>query len=260
MPAPSLSDILLCAATGVRSDDMTLFDVLRAQQMQGGSYPETTITGIPPIRFKSDETPLTAWTIVGAYGGVGDQTANLYDCSRTEGATDGYFINKNSQQEQALYTYEISYPIPVTAGETYRWTFNAADGQKHSSPTVGFYDSTDTLIGAASHRDEITTFTFTAPSGCTYIRASVFKSKKQQAMLTLGADEIPYVQYGFEIPVTCGSAVQTIYLDAPLGDGDTISMADSGITITPQKGSNTLSIGTAVQPSAVSITGHIRQT
>lgn len=142
-------DLMRYAKTGIAAPDMTQYDNVKACAMFGG-----------------DAEP-----------------KNLYDYTRTDGVKDGYFINKNSRQEQALYTYEISYPIAVTVGQQYRWTFNADDGQKHSSPTVGFYDDTDTMIGVASHRDEITSFTFTVPSGCTYIRASVYKATKDQASL-----------------------------------------------------------------------------
>lgn len=264
-------ELMKYARTGIANADMAGYDKLKARAMIGGGYALTTITGVPPIRFKAKGDSLTAWSITGN----SVPSLNLYDKDRTDGVTDGYFINKRSRQEQALYTYEISYPIAVTVGQQYRWTFNAEDGVKHSNPTVGFYDDTDTMFSVATHPDEITSFTFTVPTGCTYIRASVYKATKGQAMLTAGDSEIPYIPYGdikcgdlvtsgahageYAIPITCGGATQTIYLDAPISTGDSVTMADTGVIITPESGVNTLSVGTTVQPSEVSITGKIKK-
>lgn len=142
-------DLMRFAKTGIASPSMTQYDKMKA---------------------------------LAAFGGDAEPK-NLYDYTRTDGVKYGYFINKRSQQEQALSSYEISYPIAVTVGQQYRWTFNAEDGVKHSNPTVGFYDDTDTMFSIALHPDEITTFTFTVPEGCTYIRASVYKATKEQASL-----------------------------------------------------------------------------
>lgn len=40
-----------------------------------------------------------------------------------------------------------------------------------------------------------------------------------------------------------------IYLDEPLEESESISMSDTGVSIPTINGSNTLSIGTTVQPS-----------
>ena len=50
-----------------------------------------------------------------------------------------------------------------------------------------------------------------------------------------------------------GGTTTNIYLDEPLEESESISMSDTGVSIPTINGSNTLSIGTAVQPSKVFI-------
>lgn len=46
-----------------------------------------------------------------------------------------------------------------------------------------------------------------------------------------------------------GGTTTNIYLDEPLEESESISMSDTGVSIPTINGSNTLSIGTTVQPS-----------
>ena len=147
------------------------------------------------------------------------KSPNLYDKDRTYDVMDGKYINKNTQAITSLRTYELSYPIPVTPGKTYWWTFNESDGQIHSAPTIGYYNSSDELIGAASHTNNITVFSFTPPSGCVYVRASVFKSAKNQAMLTESAPT-SYEEYGI---------IETCYKNFQLYDKDVLGIFNAQI-------------------------------
>ena len=63
-----------------------------------------------------------------------------------------------------------------------------------------------------------------------------------------------YIPYGYKIPVTCGGETTNIYIgDTPLGTGQTVTGAQTGVAIPTVSGTNTLSVGTTVQPSGVSI-------
>ena len=72
----SLRDLYKYAKTGIPSEKMRPFDKLFAYQLAGG-FSIKTLSGVPPIQFISDGTPLTAWGVSGASGGVGDKTAQL---------------------------------------------------------------------------------------------------------------------------------------------------------------------------------------
>ena len=274
------------------------FDISIGTTTTGEQFPINTIVSLPPISFTSNGTPLTGYSIS---GNMEITSKNLYNKDSTYDIVNNVYINKNTKQEQSLSTYELSYPIPVIEGMTYRWTFNAPDGQIHSAPTVGFYNNTGVMFDAAYHMDQITTFTFTVPSGCSYIRASVHKLSKDQAMLTEGSEEIDYESYtakacgysaktGYLIDISVGSSGCSITLDEPLrkalddsGVVDTISYPEKTLIrnvdvngnalshpttetiatlpeISTASGSNTLTVDVRneLQPSAMSITGHIK--
>ena len=106
-------------------------------------------------------------------------------------------------------------------------------------------------------------------------------------MINTGSTVLPYEPYGYKIPITLAGQTQTVYLSEPLrkaldgsdavdilrSDGTLTREVDSDgnalqtpttetvtvPTLTPTEGNNVLSFGTTLQPSEVSITGHIKQ-
>ena len=129
------------------------------------------------------------------------RTRNLFDCERTEGITTGKYINTSGAVSENQYYY-ISYPIYVEAGVEYTWRFDNV--QAHTAPTVAFYNAGGTQIGVASHASNVTHFTFTTPSNCDFIRASVYirNDSQKEAMLNTGSSPLPYEPYyqnGWEV-------------------------------------------------------------
>ena len=224
--------LLKYAATGIASPDMTYYDRMRASALMGGVV--QTLTGIPPLSFKSNGTPLISWSMKGngSQQGtptpdapimpefVGVKTANLFDKNQTTGIISGKYINQNGVFSTNQYYY-VSYPIRLTIGETYTWSFGSGL-ITHSSPTIGFYDSGDNLLSVASHASSIAHFSFTVPEGCAYILASVYTREPDhpfEPMLISGtvpqADNIPipwYEPYGYKIPLTCAGQTVPVYL------------------------------------------------
>ena len=152
----------------------------------------------------------------------GDKTANLFDKDRTQGIIANAYVNQSGQQVSSQ-NYYLSYPIAVSEGETYTWSFNSDAGAQHTAPTVGFYDSNDTLIGGATHDSGVYHFTFTVPSTTTYIRASVYigtaianKTPMLLSGTTTIADTVlmPYIPYGYKIPISLSNT--PIYLSEPI--------------------------------------------
>ena len=164
----------------------------------------------------------------------GEKTANLFDCNRTTGIIDNSYINKNTSAISTDNQYYISYPIPLEVGETYTWRFNDNSGDAHSAPTVGFYDSNDTLISVASHASTIRYFSFTVPNNCAYIRASVYKLKSAptQAMLNVGSEPLDYEPYGYKIPISFGQGNYISYLAEPIRAKATADVMASTGTVT----------------------------
>ena len=73
----SFYDLLKYAKTGIASPSMTEYDKLKALAMCKAGFPVKTLTGVPPISFKSDGTPLTAWSISGNMVQTGTPTQTV---------------------------------------------------------------------------------------------------------------------------------------------------------------------------------------
>lgn len=217
--------------------------------------------------------------------GVGEMSSNLFDYTRTDGIIANTFINQrgNSISNNEYY---MSYPIYVTEGEIYTWTFHNDIGTSHTHPTVAFYDASNTLIGAAQHDSTVYYFSFTIPNDCKYIRCPVFTRNNAQttARLNLGAVSLPWEIFGYKIPISIGSNTTNIYIgENPLRkslDGTAYDTLDADGTLTQRvdsdgsvlatpvvtqitmptftlaDGANIVSVDTTVQPSEMTMTYH----
>lgn len=239
------------AHTGIASDRMTEYDKARAIAMCGSGMPVNTISGAPPISFQSDGTALTAWTISGASGGVGDRTANLFNPAT---ALHNYYISDTDGVAKVAANNDCSDYIEIKP-ETNFYITSIPSGMWGA-----WYDENKQFIsGISGYRAK------TSPANAKYMRLTVNRNNNNTDfantfMVVEGSAEPErYVPYGYEIPITCGGTTKKVYIDSPLGESDSVSMTDTGITINPASGENTLSIGTTVQPESVSITGHISQ-
>ena len=61
----SFYDLMKFSKTGIASPEMTHYDKQRALAAFGNAFPVATLSGVPPISFKSNGKPLTAWSIAG---------------------------------------------------------------------------------------------------------------------------------------------------------------------------------------------------
>ena len=217
-----------------------------------------TVSGVPPLIFKSDGAELKSYRIYGAAWGVGD-----YD--------------ENSGK----------YVIPVTiAGK------NKFDGTLFS----GYYtDSTMTSIGGATGNYKSCkvylsagTYTFSCSVPVLiirYITSDIYRSNPigskytQEYTFTLANDS--YVSLAFRnesntawddsttIQVELSQSATeyepfhepstiNIFLDEPVYEGESVSMEDTGVHIGTIDGTNILSVETTVQPSKVEVMGKIK--
>lgn len=238
-------EMLKFAQTGIASPDMTAFDCSKASAMAGSEkFPSDTITGIPPLSFKSDGTALTDWSITGASGGVGDATANLFNEVYPNLNTTIKYIHIQVGDG----TFTLSTDIEGTLKSDCCLFFLA--GQVSDGAN---YNANGVVAG--------TSRTITSSGGYVtigYRKWGAGDPSAAHTMLNSGSSALPYEKNGYKIPVTLAGVTQNAYIAEQLGASDSISMSDTGITLVPEKGSNTLSIGTTVQPASVSITGGIK--
>ena len=246
-----LYEVLKTAKIGAASDVLTTLRGQQAPFAKGGST-EHEYTGTVPYTFTSDGAALLDWYIKGNTGGVGKRTGNLFD----GWVTVGVLTSTGTIDDSSIYAnYRTTDYIPVEEGSyTFSLDNTIYEQYNNTSSRYAFYDEDKVFINydISLMRPARFEWTFTAPSNAKYVRLTG-RISDDNIMLNTGSTALSYEPYGYKIPVTCGGETKTIYLDEPLGASDSISMTDTGISIPTVDGSNTLSVGTTVQPSSVYI-------
>lgn len=205
----------------------THFERLFARYVGGGNV--QTITGIPPISFKSDGTPLTAWSITGNMAQTGTPTsdnpiwpqetgermAQLFDYQTMANGTIGYYLKENGS-ETSNSSWAITDYIPCDGVE---FTVAALGGQ---SPAICLYDENKQYITGKKYNTvssrEKTAITITSNQTAKFIRFSWCRASDasydnpENIMLNSGSTALPYEPFGYKIPITCAGQTVPVYL------------------------------------------------
>ena len=225
------------------------------------------ISGVPPFAFKSDGENLRDWSMTGQsfqastptpsspvdVNGVGERTGNLFEGDLAQ------FDNQGGTGSTYQY-FELSgdFVMTFTAKNACTAPTNTFLGiTKNGGNASGGY-TWGIEQGRIYSKDEVVTL---KSSDNSYQFVSFYRGSENfewilanfTIMLNAGSTAQPYEPFGVKIPITCGGTTTNIYLDAQLMDGDTISLTSTGVNIPTVSGSNTLSVGTTVQPSEMSI-------
>lgn len=224
-----------------------------------------TKTGAPPLPFAANGGILSDYTISGASGGVGDKTDNLFN------PNIGWKRNNlpDSTSTADSSTTRIKSNIQdISDSNAYLSLKFFAPLSNLSILGIGFFgDDVTTQIESEDGVKTSTTIIQPIPEGAKHYYILLgdndggitdeTKTALASAQIcaiygnTLPENNIPY---GFVIPIICGGETTNIYLSSQLGESDSISYATAQVDIPTINGSNTLTIGTTVQPSSVSIT------
>ena len=221
----SFYDLLKFAKTGIASPEMTHYDKLKALAMCKAGFPVKTLTGIPPISFQSDGTPLTAWSISGNMvqssvptpsapiqpEETGDRTANLIPKIMQGG------VNANTGNLSTSTTRIRTEYVPVEAGQEY--TISGGDLLISSAA----YYLNGVFVSPAIQSSSYTK-TITVPSGVNQIAigfrnvagTDISPDTQNTIMLNSGSTALPYEPFGYKLPLTLAGQTQTIYLSEPL--------------------------------------------
>ena len=237
-------DLLKFAKTGIAAPSMTQYDKLKALSMCKAGFPVATISGVPPISFKSDGSALTAWSISGNMvqssvptpsapitpEETGDKTANQFDISKVptigqivnngDGTltVDGYPASTSKMLKELCPDIKVDdvivYNMTTTglkniyfnnAGESYAYSW-----MSHTPLTV-----THKLLDSKVYFYKQTAAQGGGQATISYI------------MINLGSTVLDYKPYGYALPITLAGQTQTVYLSEPLrkiGDyGDTVA-------------------------------------
>ncbi len=234
-----------------------MYTGLLASKMPFKKETISSMSGVPPLSFRANGEPLIECLIYGATGGVGDRTANLFDKS-----------NPDVYQNTTIVASEGTWRKYAGPGKVFRFP---------CEPNANYAISIDSSIATSIFRimliavedvpevnvdvpgtlvvntSMISSYSFSTLSNSKYIifqvASDVYENAFETLMLNKGSTPLAYEPYGFKVPIICGNTTTNIYLDSPLDIRETISMADTGIQIPTIRGSNTLTVGTTVQPS-----------
>ena len=278
----SLFELLKYAKTRIHSHDMTQYDKMKALAMFGG-ITIRTITGIPPISFKADGKPLISWGIAGNMVQDGTPSPDapitpqeLGDLVASGEHAGQYAIPISCGDTQTVYLAEPlrkigEYADEISSSDTANrkignivfdgtengWALFSANGAHQFY--IGNIISGSPAVNGSSALSNIAPYGVTAANRADYQYGCYAISSGQGIAFQMygAASELPDVTawraYLAEMKAA-GTPVAAWYI---LAEPQTEQI--TAPTITPAKGSSTLTIGTTLQPSSVSITGHIMQ-
>ena len=223
----SFYDLLKFAKTGIASPEMTAYDKLKALAMCKGGFPVATLTGIPPLTFQSDGTPLTAWSISGNMtqsgtpsssspiypSEMGEKTGNLFDKSQARSTSNVTVTQiENGIHAEGKFYFEV--PTDIESGSYYlSWTKQTESGTSAIYMTFVYTD--DTVSSS------VYSGSFTLEKTVKLIRVYVSTGSSVSVnitniMLNSGNQALPYEPYGYKIPITCGGNTYNVFTTAPL--------------------------------------------
>lgn len=260
---PALSTIkgtnILSVGTSIQPSNMYIKDNFDYKKVFTATR---TIEGIPPLTYKVIEGTLENYRIYGAAGGVGD----------LDSETGKYLIpvtisGKNIFNKTLTDGYHLASGTGLPAANERRCATLEPVQISGSSLTVSFTAGADIrmmyslfLNGEIKARRTGIESPFTIDI---YNRDSIYIAfYNVTASVTVTAADISDIQMEYAAEATAyephTEITAALNLDAPLGTGESVSLADTGVPIRTINGTNILTVGTTVQPSSVEIKGRIK--
>jgi hypothetical protein len=235
-------------------------------------YSRKTITGTSPLTFKGLGQPLTDCIVSG--NAVQDGTPTPEAPVDVQGC--GEWGSTKQQYKLPLTVNGTEYPIYIGQVPTTRMVKKLVlTGEEiwygSSKFRIGLSGQIGTIAPICTHYRGDTTAAYAnledgrvTVNGGGNLTLAIYDITNQTSI----EDWKSYLaaQYAAGTPVTVWYVLatpETAVVNEPLmkiGDyADTVSMAQAGVTLPTVAGANTLTVGTTVQPSAVSITGNIKE-
>ena len=217
------------------------------------------ITGVPPLTFVSNGENLADYRIYGVSGGVGDRTANLFDKNSAViiSQAPAQWV-KNSSISASGSDFR---DIKLTVAQNTIYTIKKGAGNKLG---VWAWKANDSAAILFANDNNATSCQFNSGNYTTvYVHinnrgmegGNVSDEELINNFMLCEGNTIPetYEPYGYKIPIVCGGTTTNIYLNEPLGENESISMNDTGVSIPTINGTNILTVDTEVQPSKMYI-------
>lgn len=192
------------------------------------AWKSMTLTGVPPLQFKANGTPLTAWSI---YGNgqqtgtpapdapiqpefVGVRTAQLFDKSNAT-AYDCY-VASNGQwatgagNKTVRISCDSNTQYTLSTASTYS-AFRIMETSSDNIPSDG-----SPVSGTLIYYGSGNTYTFTTSNTAKYIifqaNSASLSQWLSELMLNTGTTALPYEPYGWAEKITCAGQTVPVYL------------------------------------------------
>ena len=235
----SLYEILKASKTGLATDMWTALAGMNWGGADSG-HEVKELTGIPPLRFTADGTPLLDYLISGNTvqngtptpdnpimpNGTGERTGNLFDLNswyvqitpiRCDVVKAGDTITITATGQDS-YTGNGGFHVEAKANTTYTFKINS-----NNNKTGGIYLFENGIVDSEhwhvlNNNSTNKSTTFTTRSDTTYmtIRLGVYNPDDSitfsEIMLNEGSTALPYEPYGIKIPISSANTTTNIYL------------------------------------------------
>ena len=217
-----------------------------------------TVSGVPPLIFKSDGSALKNYRFYGAAGGVGDYDeesgkyvipVTIAGKNKFDGTLfNGYYTDSTMTSIGGATGNYKSFKLLLSAGT---YTFSC------SVPVLVIrYITSDIYrsnpIGSKYTQD----YTFTLAND-SYVSLA-FRNESNTAWDDSTTIQVELSQSATEYEPFHEPSTINIFLDEPVYEGESVSMEDTGVHIGTIDGTNILTVGTEVQPSKVEVMGKIK--
>jgi hypothetical protein len=223
-----------------------------------------TLTGIPPLTFVSDGSNLKNWAIFGNDPGVGERTENLINVTgfvvSVSDSAPGPTSTKTIWQgtlETGTYTMAVYQKTVLTSDERNTLVVSLRNGFVYENAKNNYHlsEGWHTLSFTVDAAQTVALYLWTQKlsNDCEYNKIMLIKGSTAPSS---------YIPYGYKIPVETRERsgntwnvvhITNIYTQTQLGTGDTITKEQTGVDIPTVDGNNTLTVGTTVQPSSMTI-------
>lgn len=253
----SFYDLLKYAKTGVASPDMTAYDKQKALSMCKAGFPVKTLTGVPPISFKSDGSALTAWSISGNMVQTGTPTPTVPIQPEETGDRTGNLVRIASDNMIIYSTYNnftlqdgkitttgntlVGFIAKVDASTEYTVSMSMNAGtmriREYSAMPTTWTD--DFIVQSVNDQssNRYKKQTFTTNQSTEYVLVTYYTNQSGNEcyyiMLNAGSTALDYEPYGYKLEISCGGQTYNAYIKEQLrkiGDYSDVLNSDGTVT------------------------------
>lgn len=214
----SLYEILKASKTGIAPDMWTALAGVNWGGKDSG-HEVKELTGIPPLSFRADGTPLLDYLISGNMSQIGTPTPTNpiqpQECGERTGNLCNpvpykinYYINENGVETQ-FNGFDV---YKATAMAQTEYTLSLNTSLSGSTVRIHSYSNGSWVEQIVAPTVQTLPITFTTPQDCDEIRFSITHNALNHIMINTGSTALPYENFGYKIPILSANITTPVYL------------------------------------------------